>query len=395
MNSTLDNKILFIGDGYPVGKNAGAILYTQVIKTYGVEKFCYYGVGAKYKGKIPQNLQDLPKMQSSLRIFPRNKYYKILKRIPLVEELFYYIKVPFVERKVIKFLKRNDVNLIICVLRADVLAIINRVIKKTNIPLLGYISDTVEAEFSEKRLIYNLKLKEYFKAINTSKSIYVAGETMQKYIQSSFQKKTSILRLGFEDNLISERALGDSINIFFSGSVYAQQEFETFVNALNEFAFKFPQFTIKLMTATKYNIKTQTENVEIENLGWQKEENLYKIMKECHIGYLPYKFDLRNKMQMQYAFPTKSGFYLSSGLPIFFHGPEYSSMVEFFKKYECGIHCASLQTEKIIRHLGKIIFDKEFYSKCLRNAEIAYKNEFTIEVMKNNFKELVDFALNN
>ena len=61
----MTKNILFIGDGYPVGNNAGAILYTQVIKTYGVEKFCYYGVGAKYKGKIPQNLQDLPKIRVS------------------------------------------------------------------------------------------------------------------------------------------------------------------------------------------------------------------------------------------------------------------------------------------------------------------------------------------
>lgn len=388
-------KILFIGDGYPVANNAGSILYRRLIKSYGIEHFCYYGVGNKAKLQLPEEFVNMPKNQSSLRIWKHNRFYKYLSKIPLIEEMYYFILRPLITRRIIKFIKRNSINLIIAVFRADVIVVINDVIKLVKLPLLGYISDTIEMEFTDKSSIYNLKYKEYYKAIKAASGIYVASEAMKYFIENNYNKKTSILRLGFSNNLNFNRTITDKINIFFSGSVYAYTEFETFLIALSKFALKYPSYDIKLFMAANYKIKGNYSGFSIINLGWQNEEELYKVMKECHIGYVPYKFDIKYKTQMKYAFPSKAGFYFSCGLPIFFHGPEYSSMSKFFQKYKCGVHCSSLIGEDMLSNLEKLVFDKLFYKYCVTQAEIAFKQEFTIDIMKRNFEQLIDFSIMN
>ena len=389
-------RILFLGDGYPVETNAGSILYLRLMDTYGVENFCYYGIGYKAKKQLPEEFYGLPKKQSSLRIWGNSgRVARYLKKIPWIEELFYFLLIPIISRKIRKFAAENQVDLVIAVLRADVLAIINKLNKHKKHPLLGFISDTVEAEFTDKHRIYRYKMQEYLKAISNAVGIYVAGETMNDYIKENFKKPTSIIRLGYEPNFNKHRNIYNKINVFFAGSVYAKKEFESFVNALNILANKYNDYIITFTIATKYRLKTDSDSIKIKNLGWVDEQELIRVMQDAHIGYVPYKFDKRYSTQMKYAFPNKAGFYLSSGLPIFFHGPQYSSMSQFFEKYECGIHCASLKKDDIISHLEKILFDKTFYNKCLVNAKIAYNNEFTIDVMKNNFKRFIDFALNS
>jgi hypothetical protein len=386
-------EILFVADGYPLGSNAGCVLYQRLLKSYGISNFCYYGMGHKTQLEWPKEFREMPKKNSSLRIWPRGRITKYLKRIPLIEELFYFILMPLISRKIKKFSMDNNVKLIIAVFRADVLAIINKINKQSKIPLLGFISDTVEAEYSDKPILYKYKLKEYYKAIYHAQGIYVAGESMDNYIKSKFNKNTSILRLGYELNNNTKRSvnkISKEIKIFFSGSVYATEELEVFVNALSAFSMKHPEFNIIFITATTYNVKSKHINIPIINLGWIAEQELIKVMQDSYLGYIPYIFDKKDANQMTYAFPNKSGFYLSTGLPIFFHGPEYSSMSKFFEKYPCGIHCSSMDQNMVITHLEKMLFNYKFYNQCLLAAEEAFDNEFSMNVMAGNFKKLID-----
>jgi glycosyltransferase involved in cell wall biosynthesis len=386
-------KILFIGDGYPVGTDAGSVLYKKVIKSYGISSFCYYGLGHKTNLEWPEEFQKMPKKNSSLRIRGAGRIVKYIKKIPFIDELFYFLILPVISRKVKFFVLRYNVKLIIAVFRADVLAIINKIDRKNKIPLLGFISDTIEAEHNDKPIIYWYKRREYLKAINNALGIYVAGESMNEYIKSNFNKVTSILRLGYEPNITTERTIDKNtkeIKIFFSGSVYAIEEFELFLNALSILSMKYPEYEIIFTTATTYSIKSKFEGIHIINLGWVAEKELIKKMQDAHIGYVPYKFDEKSVTQMTYAFPNKTGFYLSTGLPIFFHGPEYSSMSKLFEKYPCGIHCSSMDQSVVVTHLEKLLFDNEFYHKCLLAGIEAFTEEFSLNVMTDNFKKLID-----
>jgi glycosyltransferase involved in cell wall biosynthesis len=392
----MNRKILFIGDGFPLETNAGSVLYQRIMKVYGIDNFCYYGIGNKSNLEWPIEFTNLPKQQSSLRLWPMIRGVKYLKKIPLLEELYYFLLIPIIANKVRKFAKQNNVDIIFAVLRADVLAIINKLNK--NIIILGYISDTVEAEISDKNLIYKYKVKEYELAINSSHGIYVAGETMKNYIEEKYDKITSVLRLGYEKNSISYRKIKDTIKevkIFFGGSVYAFEELELFIKALDILACKYEDYTLILTIASTYKVKSNHKRIMIKNLGWIEEKELIKIMHNSHFGYIPYKFDENYKMQMTYAFPSKAGFYLSTGLPIFFHGPKYSSMATFFEKYSCGIHCDSLHIEDIVNKIEKLIFDPTYYQKCVVAANQAFDNEFSMDIMVENFRKLLNINLAN
>jgi glycosyltransferase involved in cell wall biosynthesis len=392
----MEQKILFVGDRYPFGTNAGAILYQRIIKSYGIKNFCYYGVGNQTNLAWPEEFQEMPGKIVSLRIWRGSRLTKYFKRIPLIEELFYFLFLPVIIRDVKKFAENNNIKLVIGVFRADVLAIINKIDDQHRIPLLGYISDTVEAEYGDKPLIFRYKTKEYFKAIYHSRGIYVAGESMNTFIKSKFNKETSILRLGYESNFNIKRKVNircKEIKVFFSGSAYANKELELFVDTLSMFVKKHHEYSIILTTATTYSIKSNSEGIHIVNLGWVEERDLTKVMQDAHFGYVPYIFDKKCASQMTYAFPSKTGFYLSTGLPIFFHGPEYSSMSMFLEKYPCGIFCSSMDQSVIIAHLEKMIFDHEFYSQCLFAAVEAFINEFSLSVMAGNFRKLIDKSL--
>lgn len=389
------DKIIFIADGYPLGTNAGSILYQKFLKSYGIDKFCYYAVGYNVNLEWPKEYILMPKQSSCLRIWPKLKSLKYLKIIPLIEELCYFISIPFISRKVEKFIKANNATLVIAVFRADVLAIINSITERNKLPLLGFISDTVEAEYSDKQLIFNFKKKEYLKAIKKSVGLYVAGESMDIYIKETYIKDTSILRLGYDPYINLNRTTIENskeVRVFFSGSVYAKKEFELFIKALALFAFKHPTFKVKLIIASTYKIISTPENVQIINLGWVAENDLIKMMQDAHIGYVPYKFDKRSITQMTYAFPNKTGFYLSTGLPIFFHGPVYSSMSAFFEKYKCGIHCQSMNVEEICLDLENLLLDYSFYTKCINESIIAFKKEFSIMVFRNRVSSLIETA---
>lgn len=391
-------KILFIGDGYPVGKEAGSLLYRRLLISYGINNCCYYGIGYKTILKWPEEFEKMPKQNSSLRIWPRGRIFKYFRKIPIIEELFYFMLIPVIGKKIRRFALINNVALIIAVFRADVLAIINNFDKKHEFPILGYISDTVEAEYSDKSVIYKYKRREYLKAIDNAKGLYVAGEAMYGYIKDRYCKNTIILRLGYESNFNIKKKIWTNekeIRIFFSGSVYAKYELEIFVKALSAFASKYPDYKVIFIMATNYTIKTKPFGVKIMHLGWLDEQELVSIMQNAQIGYVPYKFDKNSETQMRYAFPSKLGFYLSTNLPVFFHGPSYSSIIPFFEKYPCGIHCDSLNESEITGYLEEILFDRTFYNNCILAGIEAFKKEFSLSVLESNFKVLINYALNN
>jgi len=389
----MSKNILFIGDGYPFGQNAGSILYKRIMEVYGIKNFCYFGIGSRDNKKWPVAFKDMPKTKVSLRLWPQIRGLKYLKKIPLIEELYYFIKIPLIQWKVNKFARKNEIEIIFILLRADVLGVANKINTGNKLKYLGYISDTVEAEYGDKNIIYRYKYAQYYKAIGKADAIYTASEAMDNYIKTNFNKKTAILRLGYENNCRNRSLIKTTkkeIKIFFAGSVYAKSEFGIFIEALKKLIEIKRDFNIILITATNYKVKSNHGGINIKELGWLDEKELISIMKASHIGYVPYKFDEKNRHQMSLAFPSKIGFYLSTGLPVFFHGPDYSSFMQFFEKYKCGVHCTSMDVDVIARQIEQVLFNEEVFSKIIKETRKAFENEFSLQVLEHNFRKLIN-----
>jgi hypothetical protein len=54
-----------------------------------------------------------------------------------------------------------------------------------------------------------------------------------------------------------------------------------------------------------------------------------------------------------------------------------------------------MNEKDIIVHLEKILFDREFYKDCVKESIKAFNSEFTIDVLGESFRKLIDQAHKN
>jgi len=375
-------KILYLCNRLPNNENAGGILYNDIIKTYGIENFSVISVSSKIKiTDYQKDYLNLPHKQLALRLPNTKIIYKLLKRIPLFEPILLFIKKPFITREIIKFVKQQNCDLIFAGLRGDVLLVLDDLIKEVKLPLYAMVEDTVERENDDHKIIYKKLTTEYYKLIPKVKRLAVAGETMQEYFKANFKIDSIITRpsyINYSSNPIKK--ISETLNIFFSGNLYAQKEMDSFLNALPLFKKNNPELNINVYIASHRKINFKSPQISIINLGWIAEEKLIEYMKKCHISYLPYKSEPEFMHSMKYAFPAKAGFYLTNNLPIFFHGPAYSSFNTFLKKYQVGVSCDSMSDSIITTTLEHFINNPEFYSTCQKECLRAYDNEFNIKI---------------
>tara|TARA_R110002051_G_scaffold325568_1_gene428960 strand:- start:10057 stop:11223 length:1167 start_codon:yes stop_codon:yes gene_type:complete len=385
------NSILFLCNRIPNNENAGGILYHDIIKTYGVEKFKIISVSQKLrKSKFLNDYDSKNITQFSLRIPSSTIFFKIIKKLPLIEPLYLFFKLRRIKKNILKIIENNNFDRVFAPLRGDVLFVLDEIIKNNNLPLVSMIEDTVEREVDDHRVLYKKKKKLYYDVISKVKNLGVPGETMQMYVNKNFQINSTIVRPSYK--LFTEdkqKLIKKDFNIFFSGNLYAKNEAKIFIKALSAFAERNEQLNIVMYVASHIKLNSSSEKVRIKNLGWIDEEKLKKYMRLCHVSYLPYKFEAEFAHSMKYAFPGKAGFYISNNLPIFFHGPEYSSFNTFLKDFKVGVSCSSLNELKIAKKLELFIQNSDFYAECQKQCEISFHKEFTTKVFTERINNLL------
>ena len=115
--------------------------------------------------------------------------------------------------------------------------------------------------------------------------------------------------------------------------------------------------------------------------GWLNQLELNKYIANSDFGYVPYSFRKKRKHQMTHSFPSKIGFYVSNGLPIFFHGPHYSTVFKFIEDQRIGVSCTHQDIEEILISLEQILNKIQYKKNEIENRLIStYNMEFSNEV---------------
>lgn len=388
----MKKKILFLTNRIPHNETAGGILYKNILKSYGIENFDIISISheTSYE-KIEQDLKKINIFQFRFKIPNTNIIFKILDKLPLIGTLYTLIKRKYLFNRILSIIKKDDYRLIFAPLRGEVLLILNNIIEKTDIPVVSMLEDTVEREIDEgKKILFMIKKYNYYKVIPKIKKIGVVGETMDEYIKNKFNVPTAMIRLSFDNYSDNLKNINKNLNIFFSGNLYAKKEMLHFLDGLNVFSIANPHINITFYIASHLKIQDKRNRINIVNLGWIAETELIGIMKNCHISYLPYKSEKKFIHSMKYAFPSKAGFYISNNLPIFFHGPMYSSFNTFLRKYNVGISCDSLSKTDIEIKLTEFISSKSKYLEYQMNCKRAFEKEYNTGIFDRNVKELFD-----
>ena len=124
------NSILFLCNRIPNNENAGGILYHDIIKTYGVEKFKIISVSQKLrKSKFLNDYDSKNITQFSLRIPSSTIFFKIIKKLPLIEPLYLFFKLRRIKKNILKIIENNNFDRVFAPLRGDVLFVLDEIIK--------------------------------------------------------------------------------------------------------------------------------------------------------------------------------------------------------------------------------------------------------------------------
>ena len=157
------------------------------------------------------------------------------------------------------------------------------------------------------------------------------------------------------------------IDIIFAGSLYAYDQWNAFLDAV--------EWNNKEENKRKINV-TCVGNVSrwakkrnwINYLPLQPIEKAATLVNNAHIAYLPYWMDKSHAHFVQTAFPGKMSFYIASGTPVLFHGPEVSTPTDFISKNKIGISCHTNRKEDIINQI-EVILAPEFINCFQVNQE--------------------------
>ena len=378
------DKILFLSNQLPHNFDAGGILYSDVINKYGVEKFSFISLVHPIKIKDFNIKSSRIINQYSLKIPRTNILFKILSKLPFIETLYTYFNLIRFRKKITHSIIKENFNAIYAPLRGEALLILPYILKKTNLPLYAMVEDTVEAEINDPYFIYKQKKKNYYKLLVFVKSLAVAGESMRDYFKKKYNINSIILRPSYDQfsNVISKK-ITNKINVFFAGNTYAKNELLNFIKGLEMFSKK-SKFVVTFYLAAHAKYYSKSESLKIVNLGWVSQSKLKEYMNISHIAYLPYKFEEEFKHQMTFAFPGKGGFYISNNLPVFFHGPNYSSFNQFLSDYPVGLSCNSLDSKIICSKFKKMVESNKRFYDFQKHCLEAYKDKFSNQTFSNN-----------
>ncbi|ABV73688.1 possible glycosyltransferase [Rickettsia canadensis str. McKiel] len=390
-------KILLLTDIPPCENyTAGLVLY-PLVKFLPLDQIVICSVAnPTLDFKIPKELKKIPhlKLFKPIEAARRYKEGKIGDLIAYSFELFNAAKVKyFLLPTIIKFAKEQQVDAIWAVLQGQTIIRLTRPLaKKLKVSLFTQIWDPFEwwlrankiDGFTQKRL-----LKEFDAVIKHSTCCATASWAMSESYKAKYNISTIPVIAGLPQEFarllsISYRDESEFI-ISMAGQFYAQAEWLSFINALNQANWIIAGRKIKVrVIGGGFQAFTQSP-ANFEYLGWRSQEETIRLLTESDLLYMPYWFSEEFYKESSTSFPSKLVTYFASGRPVFCHAPDYSSPSKYIAENNAGYLCNSLAADKIIYELEKVITDEDSYKKFAKNGSECFLRDFTLDCMKDVF----------
>ena len=273
------------------------------------------------------------------------------------------------------------------------------IVDRVNVPTVTHIWDTPEYLCKALRLDFyfrNKLMKSFDKLMKGAKR----AVTVSKSMSSIYTEKYSIdsLPIVFCPPKEALRKVKDSqgdenlIKVVFAGSLYAYKEWSSFLDAV-EFNNKNNKRKIEVLCIGNVSRWTKKRN-------WVKYEALKPIeeaataVNVADVAYLPYWMSKKHSHTVKTAFPGKMSFYVASGTPVFFHGPQESTPTDFLKEYGVGISCSSRNKVEILERIS-ILFSSEFQNRYKNEQERTMNEVFHSDRIVELFDKTIALALDN
>lgn len=351
--------------------------------------------------KISDSLLDIPYRQAkkpreyAVRIGPG----KVGATTALVHERWTKATaIPPLVNQVAKFAREVEATCLWVVLQGQTMIRLARPLaEKTGLPLLTEVWDPPAWWLRDRGMEkYTTRqvLKEFERVLSMSKRCATASIPMAERYQRYF-KVDSIPFLPSLDRScvvpsVREKSRDEDFVISLSGQIYAQEEWNNLLGALNLAGWKIGDRNVRVRVyGRSFNLATNTP-VHIEFCGWHSQADLISKLTESDVLYCPYWFSPLFEDESRLSFPSKLTSYLTTRRPVFFHGPEYAAPAQFLKYNRAGYVCDSLDPKKILQGLEKLAEDQKYASEVAENGVQAFYNHLTLDHLKVSFLKFIE-----
>jgi glycosyltransferase involved in cell wall biosynthesis len=307
-------------------------------------------------------------------------------------------------KEVVRFGQANQVQKILAfVHRSTGIMVAEAVATTLKIPTIPIVFDAPEYKHQSLQhqpfsLNFDRLIDKFYSVLNMSDKVGVMSKNMKEYYGSRTSIRPVIIRHGValknNDRSINNKKTIDTSEyiIGFAGSIYANKEFKSLISALNSMQWQHQGKPILLKVLSNCFPLSLDMPANIQLLGWHTVENSIKILAQSNILYLPYKFDKRFALAAKLSFPTKLTTYVAAQAPILYHGPEESSVSEFFSIYNVGLCCFDEDAGGIAYKLRQLLDDETVRNNARQQLKLAYEKEFSHAVFQARIAQLLNVS---
>jgi uncharacterized coiled-coil DUF342 family protein len=300
---------------------------------------------------------------------------------------------PLIDRAV-AFARQHRVDAVWAVLEGQTMVRMAKpVAERLKAPLFSLVWDPLSWWLSAHKvdpINTRLALKQFDETMMHSAACAAASWAMAEDYECKY-KVRSVPVIASHDIKLAKSPLNelrskDKIVVGMAGQFYASQEWHEFIAALNKVSWRLGDRDVYIKVLGRNVPATDVPDGRLDFMGWKSQPDAIRILcEETDVLYCPYPFDTAMEEVSRYSFPSKLPLYFAAGRPVVFHGPAYSSPSRYLLSRQAGLVCAKGHGSEVVEALGRVAGDPALYGRLAKAAQLAFRRDFTLEVMRSNF----------
>lgn len=176
----------------------------------------------------------------------------------------------------------------------------------------------------------------------------------------------------------------NSFHVYFMGAIHTAYEanFHTLILGLERVQACNPNLDVHLTIRGGVPFSLPDASIPITQKDWGTQDEVEQDMNDVDYLYFPLPFEPEFDSFVRYSLSTKMVTYLGSGLPIVFHGPEYSAAGRLLARNNAAISLHTTDPDALAQSLTSTGKQRR---SIVRNALSLANSQFRIESQRERF----------
>lgn len=393
-------RVLILSAVVPGGEGSGGRYFQSVIDLYPRDRLAFFCITKLARFKPPADMPWLPIGFASDPI-PRSKLAategseRFSSRMTAWEEALTR-ESKEIAAEVLRFAQRHGSEVIVFAATPLLFRVALEIRALSPIRIAMMVLDPLEIRLTSYQVpapLHQVIHEDFDAAMKIVDRCATSSDNMAEEYQRQYGHEPLVMLHGLARDVQRKgrhRRLDDRrLTIAMLGALYASDAVAAFVQALVAADWKIGERSVSLICMTREPPPGTDPTMPIEHLGWIEQDDVVSTLDRADLAYVPYWFDERYSETVRLAFPSKTSAMAAAGVPIFFHGPAYSSVTRFLKKHPMGVACSSLDPADIVARLEEFFSSPGRYAAAAVASETAFAMEMNHDVFRDRFMKLV------